>query len=126
MNQKTDAYRRIVAAAAMAPSAENTQPWQFVADADSLTVYLDTTRTLASDIGHTLSLTAIGACIENAVIAATAEQWRAEVEYHSETLSTHLQSRRLPIALIRFREGAQRDPLADCIRSRSTRRRMDP
>ncbi len=119
-----DAYRHIVEAAVQAPSAENLQPWRFIISDDSIMVCLDKTRTLASDMGDMLSLTAIGACIENAVIAATAMLLQAEVVYcHSATPADA--DFRVPIARIRFTDGASRDPLADSIKSRYTNRRMD-
>ena len=46
-----------------------------------LVVHTDMTRTLASDLGHMLSLSAIGAAVENAVIAATTEGLLSEVSY---------------------------------------------
>ena len=124
-DDKVEVYRRIVAAAVLAPSAENTQPWRFVKDDDSITVCLDTTRTLASDVDHMLSLTAIGACIENAVIAATAIGLQSDVDYLVDATPIGGKSALLPIAQLRLRDGALRDPLADCIETRCTSRRMD-
>jgi hypothetical protein len=120
-----DAVRRIVEAAAMAPSAENTQPWRFVPEGSSLLVCLETARTLASDVSSMLSLTAIGAAIENAVIASSAEGRCADVELVSDTIPPRPQCATIPIARIHFCDGAQRDPLADDIKSRVTTRRMD-
>jgi len=117
--------RRIVQAAVMAPSAENTQPWQFAVDRDTLIIFLDMTRTLESDLGHMLSLTAIGASIENAAIAATVERLHSNVQILVESAPTQGATLHVPIAEIRFVEGATRDPLVDQIESRSTGRRMD-
>ncbi len=61
---------RMVDAAILAPSAENTQPWRFAIEDDRLVVGIDRSRTLASDVDDMLTLTGIGAAIENTVIAA--------------------------------------------------------
>lgn len=114
----------IVAAAIRAPSAENTQPWRFRWDRESLVVHLDTTRTLASDVDHMLGLTAIGACIENVVLAATRYGLKSDVEI-LRTNRIRSNSPENPIASIRFVEGAEQDPLAEFIDSRCTCRRMD-
>jgi nitroreductase len=121
----TDVYRRIVAAAVLAPSAENVQPWQFVVRDDALTVLLDRTRTLASDIGDMLSLTAVGTCIENAVIAATSLGFSSSVDYLADDVRSGGSSTATPIARIRFSEGATLDPLADSIELRCTSRRLE-
>ena len=120
-----DVYRKFVEAAVRAPSAENTQPWQFIVDGDALTVCLDLSRTLASDIDHMLSLTAIGACIENGAIAATTAGLRSDVEIIADSIPTGRKTLALPVAQIRFYCDEHRDPLFDCIESRCTSRRMD-
>ena len=66
---------RMIEAAILAPSAENTQPWRFAIDGDRLLVGIDRSRTLASDVDDMLTLTGIGAAIENAVIAARGKGW---------------------------------------------------
>ena len=45
-----DQLVRMVEAASLAPSAENTQPWRFAIDSDRLLVGIDRSRTLASDV----------------------------------------------------------------------------
>lgn len=71
----------MVEAAILAPSAENTQPWRFEIDGDRLLVGIDRSRTLASDVDDMLTLTGIGAAIENAVIAARGEGLEPTVAY---------------------------------------------
>src|ERR687891_359524 len=97
----TRRIRSIVQAALLAPSAENTQPWQFVIDSDTLVVSLDRARTLASDIDSMLSLTAIGACIENAVIAASAINLQTDVRFVVDNLPANLAADVIPIAELR-------------------------
>jgi hypothetical protein len=120
-----DTVRRIAEAAALAPSAENLQPWKFRLEDESLVILLDTSRHLPSDIDHMLGLTAIGTCIENAVIAATAIRLQTEVEFLAKSLPMS-GSACVPIARLDFSGGADRDELATFIHSRCTSRRMGP
>ena len=117
---------RIVEAAVLAPSAENLQPWQFQVEDDSLVVSLDRSRQLASDVDQMLGLTAIGTCIENAVVAASTEGLRADVDFLAESLRSRSTPDYLPIARLGFLDGGVPDPLAAFIESRCTSRRMDP
>ena len=77
-------YREMVQAALLAPSAENTQPWKFIFDGRCLTICLDTTRQLSSDIDRMLDLTSLGACTENAVIGAREAGYEPTVELVTE------------------------------------------
>lgn len=117
---------RIVEAAVLAPSAENLQPWQFLVEDDSLEVSLDRSRQLASDVDQMLGLTAIGTCIENAVVAASTEELRTDVDFLAESLPSRSTPEYLSIARLRFLDGGVPDSLAAFIESRCTSRRMDP
>lgn len=122
----SDTLTRIVEAATLAPSAENLQPWRFRTADDSIHVSLDLTRQLASDVGRMLGLTGIGAAIENAVIAASWEQLRTEVEHMEPNSTCDTCNTVLPVAQMRFEEGyGAPDPLAEFIRGRCTSRRME-
>ncbi|AZZ83424.1 molybdopterin biosynthesis protein [Gordonia alkanivorans] len=60
----------ITYAASRAPSAGNQQPWQIIADDDSVTIVLDRSRTSTLDIEHRASAVAVGAALHNARVAA--------------------------------------------------------
>jgi hypothetical protein len=120
-----ETLRRIVEAATLAPSAENLQPWRFCLDDESLLVYLDLSRQLPSDVGHMLGLTGIGAAIENAVVAASLEDFRANLECFSPQ-DRHDSSEQFQlIAKLHFSDGGQPDPLSEFVAARCTTRRME-
>ena len=116
---------RLVHAASLAPSAENNQPWRFHADGNEIRVYLDRRRALGSDVDHMFDLTAIGAAIENASIAARQEkldlQVRLLIGQSEETADEGL----LPVAALTTRAGAQSDPLHAYLDERCTCRTLD-
>ncbi|KAA5546259.1 hypothetical protein FYK55_05065 [Roseiconus nitratireducens] len=66
-------------AAVLAPSPDNNQPWLYRKHADRIEVFLDTARSLPSDESSMFDLTAIGAAVENAVIAASHHGQATEV-----------------------------------------------
>jgi len=107
-------YRRLVAAAVLAPSPDNNQPWRFVSRGPQLDVYLDPERTLPSDVNRMFDLVGLGAAVENACIAAGEQGYRAEVHVGPGE----------PAASITFQPGAQGDPLAPRLASRHTCRKM--
>lgn len=119
-----DQFRRIVRAATLAPSAENTQPWRFEIGENWLAVGVDLSRSLKSDVDHMLSLTAVGAAIENAALAASAEGFRADVCLLPEARGAARGTSPVPVARIEFTEGATPDALASQIEQRVTARRM--
>jgi hypothetical protein len=124
-DNKVDVIQQIAEAAVLAPSAENLQPWSLIKSGDSLAVCLDMSRTFASDVNHMLSLTAIGACIENAVLAATTFGLKGNVQIVANSIPLRSNAPSVPIAEIKFKGEAPRDPLASCIQSRCTSRRMN-
>ncbi len=65
--------RALIAAAILAPSHWNAQPWRFELDGDVLRVVLDAARTLpASDPDQRLAHVSLGAALENLLVAARA------------------------------------------------------
>lgn len=73
---------RILNAANQAPSGENCQPWHFVIRGPLIEVHLLPERDQSAySWGQRASYLANGAAIENIVIAASADGYRAEVHY---------------------------------------------
>lgn len=73
---------RILEAGNSAPSGENCQPWRFVVHGTTVEVHLLPERDQSPySWGQRASYLANGAVIENIVIAASAERYRAEVHY---------------------------------------------
>lgn len=73
---------RILSAGNQAPSGENCQPWHFVVRGSTIEVHLVADRDQSPySWGQRSSYLALGAAIENIVIAATAEHYKAPVRY---------------------------------------------
>ena len=120
-----DVHRHIVESACLAPSAENIQPWTFSAGGRTLIISYDTSQSLASDIGHMLGLTGVGACLENAVIAAREEEFEPKVDYVSKSIGfDHLEGE-LPVAALQLSDAGQPDSLYSQLADRCTSRRME-
>ncbi|MBU6490732.1 nitroreductase family protein [Patescibacteria group bacterium] len=83
MDEKiTPDLERVLEAGNSAPSGENCQPWHFVVHGSTIEVHLLPERDQSPyGWGQRASYLANGAVIENIVIAASAEQYRAEVHY---------------------------------------------
>ena len=118
-------FRRVVDAAALAPSAENTQPWRFLLHGDRLTVCLDGARQLESDVDHMLDLTSLGACIENAVIACREMGREPQIRYLLDADELTAPSDAIPIAELSLGQLTDADPLFESLGKRCTSRRMD-
>ena len=106
-----DVHRAVVAAAVLAPSAENVQPWQFASDGSRLTLFLDRERMMASDVDWMLALTGLGACLENAVIAAREAGFEPEVTLAHDVSPQDDDERLLPVATLEFVEAGTNDRL---------------
>ncbi|HET6214448.1 MAG TPA: nitroreductase [Micromonosporaceae bacterium] len=74
------AFAEAAAAAGLAPSVHNTQPWHWRVGADELDLYADRTRqlTVADPHGHLLLLSC-GAALHHARTALAAQGWQAAV-----------------------------------------------
>lgn len=63
-------------AAVIAPSAHNTQPWQFIVKGDQLEVYVDQSRCLpASDPINRQAYLSVGCALMNCVVAAAEQEY---------------------------------------------------
>lgn len=75
--------RRAAVRATLAPSVYNTQPWRFVLDVDSLSLYADPTRELGVlDPAGRQMLISCGCALFNARVALSAAGYRPVVERH--------------------------------------------
>ena len=111
-------FERMARAGALAPSGDNLQPWSFGVDREALVVRHDWQRDRSLfNVRCLASFIALGAVLENIVIAASSEGYRAEIEYLTDAQVQDL------IARIRFETGATKDPLADFIDKRCTNRK---
>ncbi|TVP44421.1 MAG: hypothetical protein EA350_11605 [Gemmatimonadales bacterium] len=73
--------RRILAAAAQAPSGHNTQPWRFAVEGLRITILPDLSRRLpAVDPDDHALFISLGCALENLVVAARDEGYDAEVD----------------------------------------------
>ncbi len=120
MNNDTQAA--ILRAAIAAPSADNSQPWQFVWSGDELDLRIDAERSgRVSDTRYVLSDLAAGACVENMLIQARSLGYVADVKTFPRPDDA------LCVAHMRWRRAPERDqpePLAAAIAQRHTDRRF--
>jgi nitroreductase len=113
-----DAVRQIIASGMLAPSGDNMQPWQVRWDGATLAVTIDPTRdrSLYNYRCHA-SLIALGALIENIVIAARQQQLVTDVQLAAD-------GDLLIAATLRFdRASIEPDPLFPSIAGRCTNRK---
>ena len=75
-------YRELVAAATLAPSMHNTQPWRFVVDVGGIDVYADDSRDLrVADPDHRARTISCGAALFNLRVAAAHDRLAVSVEH---------------------------------------------
>ncbi|HEX9028557.1 MAG TPA: twin-arginine translocation signal domain-containing protein, partial [Anaerolineales bacterium] len=115
-----DAYRPLIAAAILAPSGHNTQPWKFSVQGQTLRIFPDKNRSLAVVDPEDRELyISLGCALENLLVAAAHAGFAGEPIYfppgQPECIQVELSA-----------APASSDPLFDAIRSRqSTRDRYD-
>lgn len=121
-----DVFDRLVAAASRAPSADNMQAWSFARAGDAVEVYLEPTRVLPTDVNQMFAWVGLGAAVENLVVAAESEGFRATVEDDAlsgtaatTTVGAGLDG--LPVT-VRLSPGGSHQRLGDWIQRRETNR----
>jgi nitroreductase len=114
--------RGLIEAAGKAPSADNNQPWSFRCVDDAVQVFHRRERGLSADVCDLFSWIAVGAAIENLVLAASANSLAADVQYHDRPFAVSADGER--IATVRLRSGGTPDSLHAFISERVTNRRL--
>mgnify|MGYP006289592791 FL=1 len=114
-------FEELIAAARLAPSPDNNQPWAFRHRDGAVEVYHVRPRAVNSDIRDIFSWLALGAAIENLVLAASARELDVEVTYYDRPFPSDSAGER--IATVRLSEGGRADPLHEQIERRVTNRR---
>ena len=118
--ESDDPIELIVDAARRAPSGGNVQPWRFEADAGEVRFFMLPERTSAMDVRHRGSLTALGAALFNARVAAAALHQLGPVKlFPSGTASNHVATMQLGHAT-----DLGLAPLNDYLLARVANRRM--
>lgn len=111
-----DTFNEFIEAASLAPSADNMQPWEFRKQGDAIEVFCANPRVLPTDVVAMFAWVAIGAAIQNIVIAARAKGLVATVDYNSPEKSFER------AAVIRFSKGKANTYLGKYIALRTTNR----
>lgn len=121
MGSLTPTREKILAAAVAAPSADNSQPWQLRWRGGALELWIDEERSgHDSDSSYLLSDLALGACIENICIQASALGYASHV-----TLIPELDHEPRKVAIITWSAAPKLDvDLAAVIPCRHTDRRF--
>lgn len=111
---------QLIKAGIQAPSADNSQPWKYSWKNNELYIYVDLERSGGfSDEHYVLTDLAIGACIENISITASAAGYHCTVDYLPDNHDP------LQAARICFEQGTTEDTeLKSVINSRHTDRRF--
>lgn len=95
----TDVADIVAAAAILAPSGGNAQPWQVTTDQQSITIELAPQYTSTLDVGLRSSAVAVGAAMFNARVAAAAHHALGPVEFVEDGADSPLR------ATMRFSDG---------------------
>jgi len=117
-NLPVQLVQQIVTAGSLAPSGDNLQPWRFRMDGESLLVVDDRTRDHSLfNVQNLASYIALGATLENILLAARRYNYRADICYFPDPQNHDL------IARVSFDYGSEIDPLAEAIERRCTNRK---
>lgn len=108
----------IATAGTLAPSGDNLQPWRFGFDEGTLLIFDDPTRDHSLfNVRNLASYIALGAALENIMIAASKFHYCATIYYFPDEANTDL------IARVCFDFGTEVHPLAEFIDRRCTNRK---
>ena len=103
------ALTRAADVAGYAPSLQNTQPWRWRVDGDSMRLYAEPIRQLtASDPGGRLMVLSCGAALHHARIALAAQGWRINVDRLAEPDQPQLLARVCIVGRTEETQAAQR------------------
>ena len=118
MSLSFEFFERVARSGAQAPSGDNLQPWSFRADGDTLLVRHDPHRDRSLfNVRYAASFIALGAALENIMIAASADGYSAKIEYFPDSHDEEI------IARVSFESGASTDPLVTFVEKRCTNRK---
>jgi nitroreductase len=119
MEIKQEDVMTIISAGIKAPSADNSQPWKFRPDRNSIHVSYDTERVgMFFDSALTATYMSLGAVCENMRLQAGKLGYQVDVELHN---ASH-EARNPVFTLHLTSAGASPSPLADAIATRMTNR----
>ncbi len=108
----------IITAATFAPSGENCQPWRFVVEGNRIEVHMIAERDQSAySWGQRASYVAIGAAVENMVIAASEKGKKTTVVFGPQGDG--------PVAIVTVQDdgSVMPDPLVDAVQKRCTNRK---
>jgi hypothetical protein len=118
MDLRGEFFQRMARAGALAPSGDNMQPWLFSVDGETLLISHDPRRDVSLfNVRSLASFIALGAVLENIIIAAASEGFYAQIEHQTNAQDQD------SIVRIRFETGADKDPLVDFLEKRCTNRK---
>lgn len=87
----SSSLQTVINAAILAPSGDNTQPWRFIVDgnASTISVEVDAQRDMSPmNAGQRMSRIAVGAAVENMLLASQHNGWAADLVGQTNSQST--------------------------------------
>ncbi len=110
-----DLYKQLLEAAALAPSADNMQPWRFQYEQNHILAFYERDRALPTDTLDMFGFISLGAAIQNIVVYAENIGLKATVTYLTSDMGD-------PFAKIHFEKDTISNDLAQYIPTRKTNR----